>query len=485
MILKEKLQAFLKNGEVGFPTALAASVGIVMASPVILTASTGFGLGGSSFVIAMLIACVMMLCQATTFSELASMLPTGSSVYDYISCGMGRFFAVMGTISAYILVHAFAGTAEVILSGIMATVNFPNVQDYLDAKGGAWMVGVGLVLFFAALNYFGVQAFAKVEILLTVAMFATLTIFGFIGLTQPAVAPIEGFVGKSVIGTDLMSTMSLVGMAMFMFLGMELVTPLAPEIRNSHRNIPKAMMLGMLLVLVCMLMWGAGMARQVENVALDPAGTVHILETPDSIPAFANQIMGKAGRIWLGLAFLCAGAACINALMASVSRIIQGMAEDGSLPKVFAKVHPKYRSPVVGIIAAAVIPVAHTIWIGGDLDKILPLVLAAVCAWGFAYLLVTFSLISLRIRRPDLPRAYRVPFYPLPQIISSIGIIVGLYFVAPPTIDPALVYVPFVWMLVLTGIYSFIWVKVVKRESLFTPTPIEEVLERLFKSHEQ
>ena len=44
------------------------------------------------------------------------------------------------------------------------------------------------------------------------------------------------------------------------------------------------------------------------------------------------------------------------------------------------------------------------------------LVLAAVCAWGFAYILVNLSVISLRLRRPDLPRPYRTPFFPIPQI---------------------------------------------------------------------
>ena len=45
-------------------------------------------------------------------------------------------------------------------------------------------------------------------------------------------------------------------------------------------------------------------------------------------------------------------------------------------------------------------------------------VLAAVCAWGFAYILVTISVIALRLRRPDLPRPYRSPLFPLPQLIS-------------------------------------------------------------------
>ena len=77
----------LKAGAVGFPTALASAVGLIMASPVILTATSGFGMGGWAFAVAMIIAFVMMQAQATTFSEAAAMLPTAGSVYDYLSCG--------------------------------------------------------------------------------------------------------------------------------------------------------------------------------------------------------------------------------------------------------------------------------------------------------------------------------------------------------------------------------------------------------------
>ena len=70
----------LTAGAVGFPTALASAVGLIMASPVILTATSGFGMGGWAFAVAMIIAFVMMQAQATTFSEAAAMLPTAGSV---------------------------------------------------------------------------------------------------------------------------------------------------------------------------------------------------------------------------------------------------------------------------------------------------------------------------------------------------------------------------------------------------------------------
>lgn len=480
MNLEDRIRTQLARGVVGFPTALATTVGLVMASPVILTATTGFSIGGSSFVIAMAIAVLLMFLQATTFAEAATMMPTAGSVYDYIACGLGRVAAITGTISAYMLVHAFAGTAETILSGLMATVNFDAVQQVLVAHDATWAVGVAMVLIFAALNWFGIQAFARVEIVLTVCMWLTLMIFGVSGLLQPPKAELQGFFGASQVGTDAYAVMSLVGMAMFMFLGIEFVTPLAPELRNAQRNLPRAMMLGLVLVWLCMVVWGAAMARQVPNTALTPDGSVHLLETPDAIPHFAMAVMGPGGKLWLGIAFLLAGAATINTLMAVLPRILCGMARDGALPQVFAKLHPKYQSPVVGIVVSAAIPIVHTVAIQGKLDRIMPLVLAAVCSWGVAYLLINLSIVMLRIRRPDLPRAWRAPFFPLPQLLASAGIFVAIWYITPPTMKAQDIYGPFGAMLGLTAVYALVWTLRVKRLPGFTPVPVEQVLEQEF-----
>ncbi|MCE1658608.1 APC family amino acid permease, partial [Enterobacter hormaechei] len=93
MNMSTRLTSHIEKGVVGFPTALASSIGVIMASPVILTVTSGFGIGGDTFVLAMLISFIMMQAQVTTFAEAAAILPTSGSVYDYISCGMGRFWA--------------------------------------------------------------------------------------------------------------------------------------------------------------------------------------------------------------------------------------------------------------------------------------------------------------------------------------------------------------------------------------------------------
>jgi amino acid transporter len=195
------------------------------------------------------------------------------------------------------------------------------------------------------------------------------------------------------------------------------------------------------------------------------------------------HVMGPAGKVWLGIAFLFAGAATINTLMAGLPRIMYGMAIDGSLPKIFAYLHPRFKTPLVGIAVSVFIPCFHAWLIKGDVDRLNNLVLAAVCAWGVAYIMVSLSVISLRIRRPDLPRLYRTPFYPLPQIISIIGIVIAIWYITPIGTSAWQVYKPFGIMLLLTLAYSFVWTRFVRRVPMFEPVPVEKILEEEFGSN--
>ncbi|CAM6742018.1 Amino acid permease/ SLC12A domain-containing protein [Klebsiella quasipneumoniae subsp. similipneumoniae] len=385
-MFSNRLASHLERGVVGFPTTLASSVGLIMASPVILTVTSGFGMGGDTFALAVLLAFIMMQAQVTTFAEAATLIPTTGSVYDYISCGMGRFFAITGALCAYLIVHIFAGTAETILAGIMALVNFESINAQMAAHQNTWIVGVGMVVIFGLLNAIGVEIFGKVEVVLTFGMWTTLTIFGLCGIFMAPVTHLSGWFGTPLNVSDINGLFSYIGMAMFMFVGCELVTPMAPEIKQAHRTIPRAMALGLLGVAIA-----------------------------------------------IGVA----------------------------------------------------IPCLHAWYLNGDLDRIVPLILAAVCAWGVAYLLVTLSVVMLRIRRPDLPRAYRSPWFPLPQIISSVGIIIAIVNITPPGMDSRQVLVPFGIMLGLTAAYALFWTVCVQRVNPFKPLVVEEVVERAINNYEK
>lgn len=460
----------LEAAAVGFPTALATAVGLIIAGSVLLTAQTGFGAGGYVFAWAILIAFVLMLAQSASFAEAAGILPTAGSVYDYVAAGLGRFWAITASLAAYLLVHVFAGVAETATAGVFASFNFGFLEGFQES--GSWWIGVALIVILAVVNMLGIRPYASTEIAMTAAMWGTLIIFGLVGLFGEKKSSISGFFGDTFVGTDLTAVLTMVGLALFLFVGVEYVTPLASELRDSARTVPKAMYVGVTAVALAMFLYGAAVARQVENVDLD--GTP-ILETPLAIPEFAQAVMGDFGQAWLGIAVLLASAATLNTVIAGVSRIFYGMAKDGTLPSFFGYLHPRYKEPWVGIFLVAVIGIVGAIILDGDVPSILNLILAAVMAWIFSYILVNISVMVLRSRRPDIERPYKTPLYPLPQILATLGLLVAAWFIAPPGMTRGDIYTPFFIMLGVCALYALVWTYGVQKTNPWKPVSPEQL----------
>ena len=166
----------LKKGVLGFPSLLAVAVGLVVASTTLVSLCQGMGMGGYGFILAMLIAWVLMIFQAFTFSELAIAMPRAGSISSYTEVALGHFPAILATIAGYIIVQLLAGPAEIaIASMVVKNVFFPSLSPTL--------IGVLMLLLFMVLNLLGVDVFAKAEIVFTIIKVVTVAVIGLAGLS--------------------------------------------------------------------------------------------------------------------------------------------------------------------------------------------------------------------------------------------------------------------------------------------------------------
>jgi amino acid transporter len=117
----------------------------------------------------------------------------------------------------------------------------------------------------------------------------------------------------------------------------------------------------------------------------------------------AGMLGGPLLRIGLVAGGMISAFGMFNALVMSYSRLPLAMAQDGMLPKVFAKLHPKTRAPWVAIAACAI---GWAMCLGLGFQRLVTIdILLYGCSLGLEFL----ALIFLRIREPELPRAFRVP----------------------------------------------------------------------------
>ncbi len=115
----------------------------------------------------------------------------------------------------------------------------------------------------------------------------------------------SGWFGAPLDVSNLSGLFGYIGMAMFMFVGCELVTPMARKLKSASYD-SQSDGAWPLAVAGCMFLYGAAINRQVNNVVVDAANHIFLLDTPMAIPAFANRVMGHVGQYWLGVGLLLA-----------------------------------------------------------------------------------------------------------------------------------------------------------------------------------
>jgi amino acid transporter len=109
--------------------------------------------------------------------------------------------------------------------------------------------------------------------------------------------------------------------------------------------------------------------------------------------------------------------------------------------------------------------------------------LAATFTWVIGYIIAHVDLFILRARRPEIPGGFRTPLYPLPQLLSLVGLVWILFNISP---DPALtrsIYTIAFGFLGIAVVYAFLWVRFKEKKGLFQTTSIAELVED-FGEHE-
>jgi APA family basic amino acid/polyamine antiporter len=187
------------------------------------------------------------------------------------------------------------------------------------------------------------------------------------------------------------------------------ITWVAGEVKNPRRNVPMAMMLGVLTVGAIYL------AMNMTYVFALPLDEVAKYET--IAHAAAAKLFSPAAAVWLSamLAISCfsAAATCILA----GARVYFAMAEDGVFFRRMAVIHPKWRTPAFSLIGQGIW--AAVLTLSGRYDQLYTYVIFGMV---LSYTLTVVGLFILRWKKPDVPRPYRCTGYPwLPAIYIIVG----------------------------------------------------------------
>jgi amino acid transporter len=252
------------------------------------------------------------------------------------------------------------------------------------------MVALGVVIVCAILNIAGVKVVSTTSLWLFFALSAP---FAAIFL----LAPFKIHALASAVTKPTTSNVNILGgllICMWNYMGWDNASTIATEVERPQRTYPRAMLVTVAIVCLTYVapfaaMWMTGL----------PASAWETGAWAD----VAQLMGGPVLRIALVAGGMMSGFGMFNALVMSYSRLPLAMAQDGMLPKVFGKLHPKSRAPWVAILALAV---GWGLALNLGFERLITM---DIMIYGVSLTLEFLALIFLRIREPELKRPFRVP----------------------------------------------------------------------------
>ncbi len=443
----------------GLPAGIASAVGLVVASTTLVLQGQGFGIAGPGFLIAMAVAMLVNLFTMFSFAELSGIMPRAGSINHYTQAALGPFMAIVAVLASYFIPVVFAGSAEAAVPGII-------VHDVFWGWMPARVFSVVLVLALVVTNLRGITWFSAIQLVTAATMILSVAAAGIIGLLGlGGGAPVESSLGSfNPMGW---SVFSLVALGFWLFVGAEFVTTLAEEIKKPRVYIPLSMFLGLLIIFVTGVLYGLASLRYVQAEALASSLTPHV--------DMASAMLGRSGQVWMSLASILASATTINTLICALPRMLYGMANNGQLPSLMGKLN-RFQVPSVATYFVATAILTPLLIGVATAATFVTYILASTFTWVIGYIIAHVDLIVLRFKHPKIRGGFRTPLFPLPQLLSLVGLVWILFNISPDARITGSVYTIALVFLGIAVVYAALWVLLKEKKALFQTTPVAELL---------
>lgn len=426
----------------GFPASYGAAVGLVVSGTAMFSVGNVGALSGNATFISAAIAIIPMMAAAFAFGELTAMIPGGGMISDYTVPALGRFWGTFALLSGYVVLIAADGGTQLVMGGLTfeQMIGVPQL-----------LVSMIILAIIVLVNVFGVEFYGRAEASMTIVMmliYFCIAIFGSAGMGENlGVATVVPENAGLLPEGGWVTVFGSVGTAIWFFIGFEFACPMAEENKKPYKNIPYGLITGLLTIYLVDIIFVYG---AVKYTSLDIMAT-------SSVPHVdaATATLGFWGGIAMGSVTILASFTTGNAYISALPRMLYGMARENLVPKVFAKIHPKYRVPMHGIIFTVFLISLTTIYIslnGGTSDIILWFINIACITWLVAYIIAMVDVLVLRKKYPDYPRLWKTPAAWITLPLGMIGALYAIY-----TLSYVLIYA--VILMAIVAVYAIVWNK--------------------------
>ncbi|MBO6782601.1 MAG: amino acid permease [Alphaproteobacteria bacterium] len=378
-------------------------VGVTVGAGIYVLTGTVIETTGALAPLSFLVSAILAGLTALSFSELSVRHPRAAGEALYVRRGLGSAWlaltvglavVVSGTISSAAIVRGFSGYLRVML-------DIPDV-----------VVIPAVVLLLTLLAIWGIRQAVTMAAVLTVIEVGGLLLI--IWVARDGFLELDAWASSLVISAspaDLVLLGSGAVLAFFAFIGFEDMVNVAEEVRDVHRVMPRAIIVTLLVttVLYVCVTLVALLAPGAADLALSEAPLADLYARSTGSSPLPIVLIGTVAII---------NGALIQIIMGS--RVIYGLAEQGDLPEVFGRVHPRTRTPIHATVLVGAVVAAGAVLLPLELlARLASLIVLSV------FVLVNISLVRIKRRDTDGPK----PDFEVPVAIPVAGAVTSLVLV--------------------------------------------------------
>jgi APA family basic amino acid/polyamine antiporter len=395
-------------------------------------------------IVAWIVAGFMSLAGALTYAELAAMMPRAGGEYVFIREGYGRPLAFLYGWTQFAVAYTGSQAAKGVSFAIFLNILLHNALDrnyytlhlagYDFPFGHLQLVALAIIILVTLVNCLAVSVSGKVSVFLTGLKILIVLAIGVCAFLL-AQGSFEHFslsgAGGACEGVEATARGGLAGFgaallgALWAYDGWSNVTIVAGEVKRPQRNLPLALIGGILIVAALYIF-----ANLAYLYVLSPAEVANVSKASSVATEVARKFLGPAAVGVIAMAMMLSTLGSLHTGTLSGARISYAMAKDGLFFRPLARLSERTRVPVNALVLQCVL--TCVLALSGSFDTLTDYVIFA--AWIF-YALNTASVFIFRRRMPHAERPYKTVGYPVLPVVFLLaaGYLIVNTVIATPT----------------------------------------------------
>ncbi|XP_070698868.1 b(0,+)-type amino acid transporter 1 isoform X2 [Pempheris klunzingeri] len=424
--------------EVGIIGAVSFIAGTMMGSGIFISPQyvlAAIGSPGASLIIWVCCGLIAML-GGLCYAEMGTVIPVSGGEFVYILRTAGKVVAFMFVYSFVIVMRPASATGIALSFSkyIVAQFYHSCTPPQLVVK----CVAAGAIMVLAIINCLSVRLATGIQVVAMFVKLLTLAVIILVGVVMLFQGRTENF-DNLFEGTNV--GFSSIGIAFYQGLwsydGWNTLNYLTEELKHPEVNLPRAIVIAISLVTGLYLLVNVSYLTVMTPKELVSSSAVAV--------TWGNKVLGSWGWI-MSVAAALSAFGSLNGTFFSGGRVCFVAAREGHMPDILAMAHVRRLTPSPALIFTTIISLV--VLIPGDFQSIVNFF--SFTAWFF-YGITLSGLLYLKIKKPELPRPYKVPI-----VLPILALIAAIFLVLAPIIDSPQIEYLYVTLFILSGALIYV-----------------------------